>query len=87
MANGFPLFNSQSRYVLEINDSAVTPDVLRLRGREALNTPFSWNIEFTTAQANIAPEQVLLKYATLRMRNGKVVHGILTRLEWLSTSA
>ncbi|MDA5473171.1 type VI secretion system Vgr family protein [Yersinia kristensenii] len=87
MANGFPLFNNQSRYVLEINDSTVTADVLRLRGREALNTPFSWMIEFTTAQTNIAPEQVLLKFATLRMRNGKVVHGILTRLEWLSTSA
>lgn len=40
MANGFPLFNNQSRYVLEINDSTVTADVLRLRGREALNTSF-----------------------------------------------
>ncbi len=27
-----------------------------------------------------------MKYASLRMRNGKNVHGIVTRLEWLSTS-
>lgn len=87
MDNGLPFFGSQSRYVLDINNSTVSPEVLRFRGREALSTPFSWKIEFTTAQANIAPEQVLMKYATLRMRNGKVVHGILTRLEWLSTSA
>ncbi|SUP80542.1 type VI secretion system Vgr family protein [Yersinia wautersii] len=87
MDNGLPFFGSQSRYVLDINNSTVSPEVLRFRGREALSTHFSWKIEFTTAQANIAPEQVLMKYATLRMRNGKVVHGILTRLEWLSTSA
>ncbi|CQJ62876.1 Rhs element Vgr protein [Yersinia intermedia] len=87
MDNGLPLFNRQSRYVLDINNSTVTPDVLHLRGREALSRPFSWDIEFTTEQANITPEQVLLKYATLRMRYGKVVHGILTRLEWLSSSA
>lgn len=87
MDNGLPLFNRQSRYVLDINNSTVTPDVLHLRGCEALSRPFSWDIEFTTDQANIAPEQVLMKYATLRMRHGKVVHGILTRLEWLSSSA
>lgn len=87
MDNGLPLFNRQSRYVLDINNSTVTPDVLHLRGREALSRPFSWDIEFTTEQANIAPEQVLMKYATLRMRYDKVVHGILTRLEWLSSSA
>ncbi|WP_411704057.1 type VI secretion system Vgr family protein [Edaphovirga cremea] len=87
MDNGLQLFDGQIRYVLDINDSPVRPDVLRFRGREALSEPFSWDIEFTTPQSNIAPEQVLMKYASLRMRNGKMVHGILTRLEWLSTSA
>ncbi|EAX0035097.1 type VI secretion system tip protein VgrG, partial [Salmonella enterica] len=42
--------------------------------------------EFTTLQANIPPEQVLMKYASFRMRSGKSVHGMVTRLEWLSTS-
>ncbi|TNV11205.1 type VI secretion system tip protein VgrG, partial [Buttiauxella sp. B2] len=76
-----------SRYTLDINHSPVTPDVLRFRGTETLSKPFSWRIEFTTPQANIQPEQVLMKYASFIMRDNKVVHGIITRLEWLSTSA
>lgn len=87
MDNELALFDGQSRYALDINDSMVKPEVLRLKGREALSVPFSWEIEFTTAQANLAPEQVLMKYASLRMRSGKVVHGILTGLAWFSTSA
>ncbi|CCJ71862.1 VgrG protein [Cronobacter condimenti 1330] len=30
---------------------------------------------------------MLMKYASFRMRSGKNVHGIVTRLEWLSTTA
>lgn len=80
------LFDGQTRYFLDINDSLVKPDVLRFRGREVLSEPFKWDIEFTTQQANIPPEQVLMKYASFRVRSGKNVHGIITRLEWLSTS-
>jgi len=87
MDNWLALFDGQTRYVLDISDSPVKPDVLRFRGREALSAPFRWEIEFTTPQANIPPEQVLMKYASFRMRSGKVVHGIITRLEWLSTTA
>ncbi|MDY1038675.1 phage late control D family protein, partial [Lelliottia sp. CFBP8978] len=86
MDNWLALFDGQTRYCLEINDSTVNPDVLNFTGREALSEPFSWEIEFTTPQANISPEQVLMKYASLRMRSGKNVHGIITRLEWLSTT-
>ncbi|MDY0972750.1 type VI secretion system tip protein VgrG [Siccibacter turicensis] len=86
MDNWSALFDGQTRYFLEINDSSVKPDVLRFRGREALSEPFSWDIEFTTLQANIPPEEVLMKYATFRMRSGKSVHGMVTRLEWLSSS-
>lgn len=86
MDNWLALFDGQTRYSLEINDSTVLPDVLNFTGREALSEPFKWDIEFTTPQANIAPELVLMKYASLRMRSGKNVHGIITRLEWLSTT-
>ncbi|PXH24235.1 type VI secretion system Vgr family protein [Klebsiella variicola] len=86
MDNWLALFDGQTRYFLDINDSSVKPDVLRFRGREALSEPFSWDIEFTTLQANIPPEEVLMKYASFRMRSGKSVHGRVTRLEWLSTS-
>ena len=75
-----------SRYRLDINDSSVVPDVLRFRGRDALSEPFRWEIEFTTAQDSIPPEQVLMKYATLQMRDDRAVHGILTGLECLATS-
>jgi len=65
----------------------VKPDVLRFRGREALSEPFRWGIDFTTPPDNIVPEDVLMKYASFRMRSGKKVHGVVTRLEWLSTTA
>ncbi|MEX5385344.1 type VI secretion system tip protein VgrG [Cronobacter muytjensii] len=86
MDNWSALFDGQTRYLLDIFDSTVKPDVLRFRGREALSEPFRWDIEFTCQQANIPPEQVLMKYASFRMRSGKSVHGMVTRLEWLSTS-
>ncbi|EPK6542072.1 TPA: type VI secretion system tip protein VgrG [Klebsiella pneumoniae] len=86
MDNWLALFDGQTRYFLDINDSSVKPDVLRFRGSEALSEPFRWDIEFTSPQADIPPEQVLMKYATFRMRGGKNVHGMVTRLEWLSTS-
>ncbi|MCK7226952.1 type VI secretion system tip protein VgrG [Enterobacter asburiae] len=86
MDNWLALFDGQTRYFLDINDSSVKPDVLRFYGREALSEPFRWDIKFTTLQANIPPEEVLMKYATFRMRSGKSVHGMVTRLEWLSTS-
>ncbi|HDE1901277.1 TPA: type VI secretion system tip protein VgrG [Klebsiella pneumoniae] len=86
MDNWLALYDGQTRYFLDINDSSVKPDILRFRGSEALSEPFRWDIEFTSPQADIPPEQVLMKYATFRMRGGKNVHGMVTRLEWLSTS-
>jgi len=79
--------NGQSRYSLRINNSRVMPDVLRFRGREALNDPFAWRIEFTTPQHDISGSDVLLKYATLRMRSGKTVEGVITGFEVLGSSA
>ena len=35
MDNWLALFDGQTRYFLDINDSTVTADVLRFRGREA----------------------------------------------------
>ncbi|EOI3505410.1 type VI secretion system Vgr family protein [Cronobacter dublinensis] len=80
-------FDGQSRYWLEINNSRVTPDVLNFRGREALNQPFTWRIVFTTPQRDVTQTDVLLKYASLSMRSGRVVHGIIISFEWLETTA
>ncbi|EKY3090578.1 type VI secretion system Vgr family protein [Cronobacter dublinensis] len=79
--------DGQIRYWLEINNSRVTPDVLNFRGREALNEPFTWRIVFTTPQRDVTDTDVLLKYASLSMRSGRVVHGIITGFEWLGTTA
>lgn len=81
------LFDGQTRYTLEINDSRVTPDVLNFHGHEALSEPSQWRIEFTTAQEDIASEEILLKYATLSMRSGRRVQGIITAFAWLGTTA
>lgn len=93
MDNGATRFNGLSRYTLEshnytleIHNSPVQVDILHFRGREALSEPFSWSIDFTTPPTHLPPEQLLLKYASLRMRGGKAVHGIITGFEWLSTS-
>ncbi|MGB9098683.1 type VI secretion system Vgr family protein, partial [Erwinia sp.] len=79
-------FTGQNPYRLVIHNGVLQPDVLRFRGREALSEPFCWDIEFTCVQ-DVAPEAVLLKFASFLMRSGKQVHGIVTGLEWLSTSA
>ncbi|VED48979.1 Rhs element Vgr protein [Raoultella terrigena] len=85
--NWLALFDGQTRYTLEINDSRVKPDVLNFHGREALSAPSQWRIEFTTVQGDIAAEDVLLKYATLSMLSGRVVQGVITEFEWLGTTA
>ncbi|HHR4013890.1 TPA: type VI secretion system Vgr family protein, partial [Salmonella enterica] len=81
--NWLALFDGQTRYRLEISDSILKPDVLNFHGREALNTPFKWRIEFTTPQKGITREDAMLKYATLSMLSGRVVQGIITGFEVL----
>lgn len=81
--NWLALFDGQTRYTLEINDSPLKPDVLNFHGREALNAPFEWRIEFTTPQKGISRQDAMLKYATLSMRSGRVVQGIITGFEAL----
>ncbi|ELZ4076139.1 type VI secretion system tip protein VgrG [Cronobacter sakazakii] len=77
---------SLSRYLLDINDCPVNPDVLIFRGREALSEPFSWRIEFTTPHT-VPREDALMKYARFDMNGLKTIYGVITRLEWLSTNA
>lgn len=81
--NWLALFNGQTRYRLEISDSILKPDVLNFHGREALNTPFKWRIEFTTPQKGISRQDAMLKYATLSMLSGRVVQGIIIGFEIL----
>lgn len=81
------ILSGQSRYTLTISNGPVAADVLRFRGREALNEPFHWQIDFTSALSDITAEQALMHYATFRFRSGRAIHGIVTGLTRLSTSA
>ncbi|MCA1922776.1 hypothetical protein, partial [Buttiauxella noackiae] len=56
-------FETLAGYSLGIWNGDFSADVLRFRGREALSEPFRWVIEFTSPQANLRPEQALMKYA------------------------
>ncbi|MGE6767828.1 type VI secretion system Vgr family protein, partial [Serratia sp. NPDC071084] len=85
--NWLALFDGQTRYTLAINDSRLQPDVLNFSGREALSEPFKWVIEFTTAQQGITRQDAMLKYATLSMRSGRVVQGIITGFKYLKETA
>ena len=86
MDNWLALFDGQTRYFLDINDSTMTADVLRFRGREALSRALPVGHRVHLRAGEYSPEQVLMKYASFRMRSGKSVHGMVTHLEWLSTS-
>lgn len=79
-------FDGQTRYALEINDSPIKTDVLNFHGRAALSEPFEWRIEFTTPQRDITAEDVLMKYASLSMRSGRVVQGVIIGFEWLGAT-
>ncbi|EKS6645468.1 type VI secretion system tip protein VgrG [Enterobacter hormaechei] len=76
----------QNPYQLVISDSTVRADILCFRGTEALSRPFSWRIEFTTS-ATVSAGSVLLKPACFSLRHHKVVQGVITGLELLSTNA
>ncbi|MBQ0326235.1 type VI secretion system tip protein VgrG [Providencia rettgeri] len=80
-------FLAHQAYQLEIQDAGFDIDILKFEGVEKLNAPSSWRIEFTSTFDSILPEQALLKPATFSMGPNKRVSGVITRLQWLSTSA
>ncbi|UNH39824.1 type VI secretion system Vgr family protein [Moellerella wisconsensis] len=81
-----PFFSLQA-YQLQIQDAGFDIDILKFEGVEKLNVPSSWQIEFTSTSDSITPEQILLKPATFSLASDKRVSGVITRLQWLSTSA
>lgn len=70
-------FTGHNPYLLEINNSSIKPDVLRLYGREALKETLRWEIEFTCAW-DITVQDMMMKFASISMRSGKTVHGTET---------
>ncbi|MFG6075231.1 type VI secretion system Vgr family protein [Erwinia sp. OPT-41] len=93
-------FFSHSHHLLAVRDSQAQPDVLAFRGEERLSEPFSWRVEFTSADPGLTREAMLLKPASLTLRAPvsqgmgirvqrpvRVVQGVVTGFERLGTSA
>lgn len=87
MIDTLTAFFSHQAYQLDIQDAEFDIEILKFEGVEKLNAPSSWQIEFTSTQDSISPEQVLLKPATFNLDTNKRVSGVITCLQWLSTSA
>jgi type VI secretion system secreted protein VgrG len=58
-----PVFFDHSRHKLWVDDLDVRLDVLAFHGKEHLSQPFSYHIEFTSTEQDLAAEQLLGKQA------------------------
>ncbi|WP_413704914.1 type VI secretion system Vgr family protein [Pseudomonas sp. Pseusp16] len=58
-----PVFFDHSRHKLWVDELETHLDVLAFDGQEHLSQPFSYHIEFTSTEQDLAPEQLLGKQA------------------------
>lgn len=97
--NPAPTFFNHSHHLLAVHDCAAVLDVLNFTGNEALSTPFTWRITFTSANHDLAREAMLLKGASLTLQPAaesqtyqpaseplRVVQGVVTGFDVLGTS-
>ncbi|ELN2739039.1 type VI secretion system Vgr family protein [Pluralibacter gergoviae] len=93
------LFFSHSHHLLSVKGCTAPLDVQAFEGEEALSQPFSYRIEFTSADHAITRQQMLLKPASLTLQAPvmqafgarvqqplRVIQGAVTGLERLGTS-
>lgn len=99
MSNNPPLRFSHSHHLLSVKDCDAGLDVLEFEGDEALSTPFSYRIEFTSTDHAISKEMMLMKAASLTLQAPvdqgygikiqqpvRVIQGLVTGFERLGTS-
>ncbi|EGQ5302396.1 type VI secretion system Vgr family protein [Enterobacter hormaechei subsp. hormaechei] len=99
MSNNPPLRFSHSHHLLSVKDCDAGLDVLVFEGDEALSTPFSYRIEFTSTDHAISKEMMLMKAASLTLQAPvdqgygikiqqpvRVIQGVVTGFERLGTS-
>ncbi|MBV8043760.1 type VI secretion system tip protein VgrG, partial [Pluralibacter sp.] len=95
----FPVRFSHSHHLLAVRDCSSVLDVLAFEGREALSQPFSYRIEFTSADHAISKEMMLMKSASLTLQAPvdqgfgikiqqpvRVMQGVVSGFERLGTS-
>ncbi|HAV1661867.1 TPA: type VI secretion system tip protein VgrG [Enterobacter hormaechei subsp. steigerwaltii] len=99
MSNNPPLRFSHSHHLLSVKGCDAGLDVLVFEGDEALSTPFSYRIEFTSTDHAISKEMMLMKAASLTLQAPvdqgygikiqqpvRVIQGVVTGFERLGTS-
>lgn len=99
MSNNPPLRFSHSHHLLSVKGCDAEPDVLAFEGDEALSTPFSYRIEFTSTDHAISKEMMLMKAASLTLQAPvdqgygikiqqpvRVIQGVVTGFKRLGTS-
>ncbi|WP_368745088.1 type VI secretion system Vgr family protein [Enterobacter hormaechei] len=99
MSSNPPLRFSHSHHLLSVKGCDAGLDVLVFEGDEALSTPFSYRIEFTSADHAISKEMMLMKAASLTLQAPvdqgygikiqqpvRVIQGVVTGFERLGTS-
>ncbi|WNK38645.1 type VI secretion system Vgr family protein [Pantoea agglomerans] len=68
MSNNPPIRFSHNHHKLAVKGCDAELDVLAFEGDEALSTPFSYRIEFTSADHAISKEMMLMKAASLTLQ-------------------
>ncbi|MCS4271705.1 MULTISPECIES: type VI secretion system Vgr family protein [Raoultella] len=100
MSNNPPIRFGHNHHQLAIKGCKPALDVLAFEGQEALSRPFSYRIEFTSAEHAISKEMMLMKPGSLTLQAPvdqgfgvklqqpvRVIQGVVTGFERLSTSA
>jgi len=99
MSSNLPIRFSHNHHQLSVKGCEAELDVLAFEGDEALSTPFSYRIEFTSADHAISKETMLMKAASLTLQTlvdqgygikmqqaVRTLQGVVTGFERLSTS-
>ena len=99
MSSNLPLRFSHSHHLLSVKGCDAGLDVLVFEGDEALSTPFSYRIEFTSTDHAISKEMMLMKAASLTLQAPvdqgygikiqqpvRVIQGVVTGFKRLGTS-
>ncbi|HHG8703431.1 TPA: type VI secretion system Vgr family protein [Enterobacter hormaechei subsp. oharae] len=99
MSSNPPLRFSHSHHLLSVKGCDAGLDVLVFVGDEALSTPFSYRIEFTSTDHAISKEMMLMKSGSLTLQAPvdqgygikiqqpvRVIQGVVTGFERLGTS-
>jgi type VI secretion system secreted protein VgrG len=100
MSSNPPIRFNHNHHLLAVKGCEAELDVLAFEGQEVLSRPFSYRIEFTSAEHAISKEMMLMKPGALTLQAPvdqgfgiklqqpvRVIQGVVTGFERLSTSA